>query len=106
MGLISWFKSLFDKAKATVSRLWDLAKPFLQEALSATSAAVFASLKSLAVEAVGYVAGQGLPTDKAKQDAFKAYMVSKAKDEVGALKDYEINLLRETAVAIWKKSQE
>ena len=106
MGLGNWIWSLFNKAKALVSRLWSLAKPFVQEALSKTAQAVWESLQALAIEGVKYVSEQGLPTDKEKQDAFKAYMLLKAKDQVSVLKDYEFNLLRETAVAIWKKTQE
>ena len=89
-----------------MAKLWNLAKPFLQEALSKTAAAAWEALQELAIEAVKYVASQGLPTDQAKRDAFQAYMTSKAKDQVAVLKGYEFNLLRETAVAIWKKSQE
>lgn len=110
MGFFSaignFFKSLFNKAGALISRLWTLAKPFLQEVLSETASNVFESLKSLAVEAVGYVTSQGLPTDQAKQDAFVAYMTTKAKDQVSVLKSSEINLLRETALAIYKKATE
>jgi len=110
MGFFSaignFFKSLFNKAGALISRLWTLAKPFLQEVLSETASNIFESLKSLAVEAVGYVASQGLPTDQAKQDAFVAYMTTKAKDQVSVLKTSEINLLRETALAIYKKATE
>jgi len=106
MGLISWFKGLFNRTGALILKMWNLAEPFLKELLSASANAAFNSLKALAIEAAGYVATQGLPSDKAKQDAFKAYMVNKAKDQVAVLKDSEINLLRETAVAIYKKSQE
>ena len=106
MGLINWFKGLFSNVGSKIRKMWNLAQPFLKELLSASANAAFDSLKSLAIEAATYVATQGLPTDKAKQDAFKTYMVDKAKDEVAVLKDSEINLLRETAVAIYKKTQE
>ena len=105
MGLIAWIKSWFSKAASIVKKLWTLAEPFLKELLSASAKAAFDSLKSLAVEAVTYVATQGLPTDEAKQDAFVAYMTSKAKETVSALSTSELNLLRETALAIYKASQ-
>lgn len=101
-GIKNFFIGLFDKIK----KLWNVAQPFLQEVLSKTASAGLSSLQALAIEAVQYVATQGLPTDTAKQDAFKAYMANKAKDQVSALKDYEINLLRETAFSIWKKANE
>lgn len=106
MGIFSaiknWWLGIWDKVK----KLWNVAKPFLQEVLSRSASAALASLQALAIEAVKYVSEQGLPTDKAKQDAFKKYMLEQAGEEVSELKDYEINLLRETAVAIWKKAQE
>lgn len=86
------------------ANLWILAKPFLQEVLSQTAQSVWASLQALAIDAVQYVEQQGLPTDQAKQDAFAAYMASKAKDQVAALKTSELNLLRETALAIYQKA--
>lgn len=101
----NFFHSLVDKAGAFISKAWTLAKPFLKEVLSETASNVFESLKGLAVEAAAYVAAQSLPTDQAKQDAFVAYMTSKAKDQVSVLKVSEINLLRETALAIYKKAQ-
>lgn len=85
-------------------KLWTLAEPFLKQILSETAQSVWSSLQTLAVEAVQYVATQGLPTDQAKQDAFVAYMTSKAKDQVAVLKTSEINLLRETALAIYNKA--
>ena len=104
MGLFSaignFFKGIFDK----VAKMWNLAKPFLQEVLSQSAQAALSSLQSLAIEAAQYVATKGLPDDQAKRDAFKAYMVGKAKDQVDVLKDSELNLLRETAVAIVKKA--
>ncbi len=87
-----------------VSKLWTLAEPFLQQVLSQTAQSVWGSLQALAIEAVQYVETQGLPTDKAKQDAFLAYMAGKAKDQVATLKASEINLLRETALAIYTKA--
>lgn len=100
-GIGNFFKGLFSR----VTKLWDIAKPFLKEVLSRSAQAALTSLQSLAIDAAQYVARQGLPDDKAKQDAFKAYMISKAKDQVDILKDSEFNLLRETAVAIVKKIQ-
>jgi hypothetical protein len=99
-----FFKNIFSKVGAFVSRMWTLAKPFLQEALSQTAQNVWASTQDLFVEAAKYVGEQGLPTDEAKRKAFKEYMEVKAKAEVGQLKDLEFNLLREMAVAIWKKA--
>lgn len=106
MGFFAWFKSLFSNTGALIKKMWKLVEPFLTELLSASSKIAFDALKGLAVEAVAYVSTQGLPTDKEKQDAFKNYMINKASDKVNELKDSEINLLRETAVAIYKKTQE
>lgn len=106
MGLIAWFKSLFSNIGKIINKAWNLVNPFLKEVLSATASKVIESLQGLAIEAVKYVATQGLPTDEAKQKAFKDYMANAAKDQVSQLKDYEINLLRETAYAIYKKATE
>ena len=101
-AISNFFKGLFDKVK----KLWGVVKPFLQEIFNQSTQAVLASLQTLAIEAVQYVAAQGLPNDQAKQEAFKAYMLDKAKEQVNLLKDWQLNLLREIAVAIWKKAQE
>lgn len=99
----SWFKSLFEKVGSIVKKLWSLAQPYLKEVLSETAQNIWASSQDLFIAAVQYVAEQGLPTDEAKQKAFKAYLLEKAKDEVSELKDSELNLLREMALAIYKK---
>lgn len=98
----NWFKSLFNKVGTFVSEMWELAKPFLKEALSQTAQSVWMSCQGLFIEAANYVATQGLPTDEDKRKAFKDYMELKAKDEISKLKDSEFNLLREMAVTIWK----
>jgi len=103
MGLIKQFKSLFVKAKDFIGKMWTLAKPFLQEALSETAQNIWKSTQSLFIEAAIYVGEKGLPTDEAKRDEFKNYMSAKAGNEVNQLKDSEFNLLREMAVAIAKK---
>lgn len=100
------FKALFNRARAFISRAWALAKPFLGQILSETANNIIASLQDLAVEAVSYVATQGLPTDEAKQKAFATYMAEKAKDQVGKLSTSQLNLLREMALAIYKKAIE
>jgi len=102
----NWFKGLFDKVGAYIQKMWALATPFLKQILSTTASNIIASLQTLAVEAVAYVSTQGLPTDEAKQEAFIAYMKEKAEAQVSALKTSELNLLREIALAIYKKSQE
>jgi hypothetical protein len=110
MGIFSaignWFMGIIDKVKALISKLWGLAKPFLREVLSRAAQMAWETLKDLLIEAAQYVATQGLPTDEAKQKAFKDYMILKAKDEVEQLKDSEFNMLREMAVAIVKKANE
>jgi len=105
MGLIAWMKGLFQKAGSLFSKLWNIAKPFLQQILSSSAQAVWSSLQDLAVQAVAYVATQGLPDDEAKRKAFEEFMLKAAKDKVEQLKDSEFNLLREIALAIFKKSQ-
>lgn len=108
MGILgsikNWFISLFSKAKSLIAKAWDLATPFLKQILSTTASNVISSLQTLAVEAVAYVASQGLPTDEEKQDAFVAYMKEKAEAQVSSLKTSELNLLREIALAIYKKA--
>ena len=106
MGIITWFKSLFNKVGASIKKIWTLASPFLNEVLSESAKNVWSGLQDLAIEAVKQIATQGLPNDEAKQKAFKDYMAQAAKDELSQLKDSEINLLRETAVAIYKKATE
>ena len=106
MGLWKWLKGLFNKVGAFVSKMWNLAKPFLQEVLSATAKNIWISSQDILIAAVQYVAEQGLPTDEAKQGAFKQYLKDKGTVELAELKDSELNLLREMALAIWKKSQE
>lgn len=107
MGILGsikyWFLGVFGKIKALITKLWEVAKPFIKEVLSQAAQAAWESLKELLIEAAQYVAEKGLPTDEAKRIAFKEYMLSKAKDEVEQLKDSEFNMLREMAVAIVKK---
>ena len=102
MGFVKWVKGLFSKAKDKAQELWKLAEPFLINLFHESTAAVMLSLRELAVEAVKYVSEQGLPTDEAKRFAFKQYMQEKSEGKIDELKDYELNLLRETAVAVYK----
>lgn len=106
MGLGSWIKRLFSKLGSFIKKAWNLAQPFIKEVLSKTAQQVWATSQGLLIEAVQYVATQGLPTDKAKQEAFKEYMKNKSGLAIEELKDSELNLLREMALAIWKKSRE
>ena len=101
-----FFRGMFDKIRAFIQKAWRLASPFLREVLSRTAQMAWETLKDLLIEAAQYVATQGLPTDEAKQKAFKDYMILKAKDKVEQLKDSEFNMLREMAVAIVKKATE
>ncbi len=110
MGLLSklgnMIHSLFDKIGAFIARLWQAAEPFLKEVLSKTAQNVWASSQDLFIAAAQYVAQQGLPSTEEKQKAFRDYMTSHASEEVKELKDSELNLLREMAVAIIKKVKE
>lgn len=110
MGLFSaigsFFKNLFGKAGSLIQKYWELAKPFLQEFLSQSANMALTALQALAIQAVQQIASQGLPTDEAKQKAFAEYMKQALKDKGLTLKDAELNLLRETALAIWKKANE
>ena len=101
----AWIAGFFHKAGDFIAKAWNAAKPFLSQILSNTAQLVWASLQELAVQAVAYVATQGLPDDEAKRKAFYDYMVKEAKEKVEELKDSEFNLLREIALAIFKKSQ-
>jgi hypothetical protein len=98
----SWIHGLFDKAAATINKYWTLVKPFLMEVLSQTASNALASLQSLAIAAVTQIATQGLPDDDAKRKAFENYMKAQLQAQGLVLKDSEMNLLRETAVAIAK----
>ena len=102
----NFIHSLFDKTVALFKKMFNLAKPFLQEVLSKTAQNVWVSSQSLFIEAIQYVAIQGLPNEADKQKAFKEYMTSKAKDQVEVLKTSELNLLREMALAIVNKAKE
>jgi len=110
MGLFAtiknWFQGLLDKTGAFISKMWTLAQPFLKEMLNQTAQTALKALQELAIQAVKQISTQGLPTDEAKQKAFAEYMKNAVKDKGIELKDFEINLLRETAVAIWKQAQE
>jgi len=101
----SFFHGLFDKAGAFVAKMWNLAKPFLKEVLSQTASNALSSLQALAIAAVTQIASQGLPTDDAKRKAFENYMKAELAKQGIVLKDAEMNLLRETTLAIWKASQ-
>jgi hypothetical protein len=102
----NFFHSLFDKAGAFIKKMWNLAEPFLSQMLSQTAANALDSLQALAIAAVSQIATQGLPNDDAKRKAFADYMKAKLQEQSIVLKDSELNLLRETAVAIWKKANE
>lgn len=106
MGLIKWFKSLFDKIGTVIKKAWNLASPFLNEVLSETAQNIWKSSQDLFIAGIQYVATQGLPTDESKQNAFKDYMTKAAKEKVVQLKGSELNLLREMALAIYKKATE
>jgi phage-related protein len=110
MGIMAnignFFKNMFSKVGNFISKMWTLAKPFIQEALSKTAQEVWSKSQSLLIDAVAYVASQGLSTDEAKQEAFKTYMKEKSEVAIDELKDSELNLLREMALAIYKKTQE
>ncbi len=86
------------------SRLWTIAQPYFKQILSETAQTVWASLQDLAIQACQYVEAQGLPDTKSKQTAFLDFMTGKAKDQIAVLKDSEIALLRENALAIFKKA--
>lgn len=101
-AISSFFKKLVSRTSNFISELWQLAKPFLQEVLSDTSAAIIKSLQELALQAVQYVAAQGLPNDESKRKAFAEYMVKATKAQGIILRDYELNLLREMAYSILK----
>ena len=106
MGLGNWIWSVFNKLGAFLKKAFNTAKPFIAEMLSKTAQNIWNNAQPLLMEAVAYVASQGLPTDQAKQDAFKKYMQQKSTIALNDLKDQELATIREMALAIWKKSQE
>ena len=103
--IVNWFHSQADKVGAFISKMWTLAEPFLKEVLSQTASNALASLQSLAIAAVTQIATQGLPDDDTKRKAFENYMKAKLQEQGMVLKDSELNLLRETALAIVKAAQ-
>lgn len=86
-----------------VARCWSMARPFVSAVLSQTASEFWNKSQELLMDAVNYVAQQGLPTDDAKRDAFQSYMKNKAKASWSDLSTLEQNLLREMALAIYKK---
>lgn len=110
MGLGKWFKSVFSKIgsffSSFVKKAWVAANPFFDVVLSESARAVWSGLQDLAVEACGYVAQQGLPTSSDKTKAFREYMEKASHNEIVQLRDSELNLLQETALAIYKKATE
>lgn len=104
MSISSWFKSLFSQVKSLVKKLWKLALPFLQEALSVSAAVIWSSARDVLLAAAEYAAKEGLTSD-AKREAFKGYMAEKLAQEWTELKEAEQNILLEMAVAIYKKAK-
>ena len=108
MGLFSaignFFKGIFGKVSDFVKKAWQLATPFLQEVLSKTAQNVWNASKDLFIAAVQFVAEQGFPTDDEKRRAFRYYMETNSHDVIAKLSDSELNLLREMALAIFKKA--
>lgn len=104
-SIVGWFHSQVDKAGALINKLWIIAKPFLEQVLSQTASNALSSLQALAIAAVSQIASQGLPTNDAQRKAFEDYMKAQTQAQGIILKDSELNLLRETALAIFKASQ-
>ena len=106
MGLGNWIWSIWDKVNAFLKRFWTKASPALKEVLGEVAYLLWEKGQALLVEAVAYVAAQGLPTDKAKQDAFEEYMKEKSEIAIDEIKDDEFAIIRNLALAAWKKAQE
>lgn len=106
MGLGNWLWSLWDKVNAFIKRFWVKVSPALKEVLGNGAYMLWEKSQTLLMEAVAYVASQGLPTDKAKQDAFKKYMQEKSEIAIDEIKDNDFAIIRDLALAAWKKAQE
>lgn len=99
-----FFKALFGRVKELVTKLWDVASPFVGAVLSEAAKKLWETSQDLLLEAFKYVKSQGFPDTKDKQKAFGEYMLDKAKDEWSELKESEQNFLREMTVSIAKKA--
>lgn len=106
MGLGKWLKDFFDKVKSFIKRGFNLGKPFVKEFLGETAQLLWQNGQALLMDAVAYVAAQGLPTTEAKQKAFKDYMQERSEIAIDKIKENDFATVRNMALAIWKKSQE
>ena len=113
MGLLSnignWFKHFFNTVKTDLetfaSHAWTLLEPFIQAFFTEAEKEIIATLQTLALTAIQQVASQGMPTDKAKQDAFAQIMSDAVKAQGIQLTDSMTNWLREQALVIYKDWQ-
>jgi hypothetical protein len=98
----NFFHSLIDKAGVFLAKMWDLASPFLKEALSESAQQFLATGKQLLNDAVQHVEEKGLPTTKEKQDEFYSYMATQAGSRWTGLAEFETDTLRQMALGIFK----
>lgn len=101
-----FFIGLFDKVGNFLKQFWAKAEPALEQILGDVALLVWKTGRGLMIEAIEYVAAQGLPTDKAKQDAFKEYMKEHSELAIDEIKDNDFAILRDLAYGAWKKAQE
>ena len=112
MGLFgtiaNWFKNLFSKVGSSITdfakKAWILLEPFVKEILDQAKQQVWEALKELAIIAIQQVVNRGLATDEEKQQAFADIMKEEAGKRGIEIKDSMLNLLRETAYAIYQSS--
>ncbi|MGD0336707.1 MAG: hypothetical protein ABSB18_06370 [Candidatus Omnitrophota bacterium] len=103
LGNIKYFVlGLFNKLGAFIKKMWDLASPFLKEALSESAQELLATGKQLLNDAVQHVEDKGLPTTKEKQDEFYSYMATQAGSRWTNLAEFETDTLRQMALGIFK----
>ena len=113
MGLGNWIWSLWDKVKAFLAKAWNLGEPFIKKVLGEAAQVVWIHGQALIIAALTDVLTQGLPTDEAKQKAFKERMQKNSEVELNGIKvdmmsiaNQEWGVIREMGLAVLKKSQE
>lgn len=109
MNPLKWLWSkivpVANKIGAFIAQAWKKAEPFLQEVASETVQIIWSESKDLLIAGVGYVAAQGLPTGEEKQTAFKKFLKERSNIAVDNLRDRELDLLRQMALAIYDAAQ-
>lgn len=109
MGILGTIKGWFIKGantfKTILGKILSQTKPFLKIVASEAVQQIWATSSHLLVEAVQYVATQGLPTEEASKTAFYEYMRKNGNEAIKDLRTRELNFLRELALSIVDKAK-